>query len=124
MLSAFANSRRFIIVMEDNVPEGAGYFIYPQKEIGPYRADFYIEAVGWGRGGQVWPPNVIRKLVVECDGHDYHSTHEQIKYDNRRDEYMKEKGIDVLRFTGTEIVQQEATLAKEISKYLDNMMYS
>lgn len=56
-----------------------------QKEIGPYRADIYVPS---------------DKIVVECDGIEYHQDKER---DKKRDKYMRENGYKVLRFWGTEI---------------------
>jgi very-short-patch-repair endonuclease len=46
----------------------------------------------------------MRKLVVECDGHDFHErTKEQAEHDKKRDRKLTELGYTVLRFTGREI---------------------
>ncbi|MFC3831957.1 MULTISPECIES: endonuclease domain-containing protein [Deinococcus] len=53
-----------------------------------YRVDFYIPE---------------RRLIVELDGHDYHSSKEQREYDAKRDRYLSKKGFRVIRFTGREV---------------------
>lgn len=53
-----------------------------------YRVDFYI-------------PD--RRLIIELDGHDYHSSKEQREYDAKRDRYLSKKGFRIIRFTGREI---------------------
>ena len=62
--------------------------VYPpaQVQIGAYRVDF-----------------LIRDLVVECDGHDYHSTKEQKAADAKRDRELMAQGYRVCRFTGREL---------------------
>ena len=67
-----------------------GVVVQVQRPIGPYRADIYIEMDG-------------KKIVVECDGVDYHSSYEQREHDHKRDKYMEEKGYMVIRFTGSAI---------------------
>ena len=59
-----------------------------QHPIGPYIADFYSRDA---------------HLVVEIDG-SAHFTEESIAYDKERDTYMRSLGIDVLRFTTTEVM--------------------
>lgn len=69
--------------------------IEPQAKCGRYTADFLITAHCYGH---------IAKVVVECDGHDFHErTKEQAKSDKSRDRAMAKDGITVLRFTGSEI---------------------
>lgn len=78
-----------------------------QHEIGPYRADFYIEA---GKRGEPW-----LRIVVECDGHDYHErTKEQAARDKSRDRWMTLQHITVLRFTGSEIYKNAQSCAEQI----------
>ena len=66
-----------------------------QFPIGPYFADFYYQKA---------------KLVVEIDG-GYHDR--QIEYDKRRDEFMSERGILVLRYKNEEVLADiQAVLSK------------
>lgn len=91
--------------MDDNArePVGAGYFLYPQYEIQPYRLDFLIKVRTFNGPIKVWPPRLSLDLCVECDGAEFHTTPEQKAYDKRRDNYLLTKGIKTLRLTGTEI---------------------
>jgi very-short-patch-repair endonuclease len=61
-----------------------------QVNIGPYIADFLY----------------LDRYVIEVDGHDYHSSKEQMQHDYSRDRYMKKKGYEVMRFTGTEVYRE------------------
>lgn len=56
-----------------------------QFPVGPYRADLAIP---------------YAKIAVEADGAEYHQDKAR---DNRRDEYFKSQGWQVLRFTGSQI---------------------
>lgn len=70
------------------------FTVTPQGQIGPYRVDFLIE--------DERKPG--RRLVIECDGHDYHErTKEQAKSDRKRDRWLMANGYLVMRFTGSEI---------------------
>lgn len=72
-----------------------GAFIFSQAKVGDYRADFLFD---------IWSYDVHQTLVVECDGHEFHErTKEQAARDRKRDRWMTEQGIIVLRFTGSEI---------------------
>ena len=71
----------------------------PQYEIGPYRADFAFPE---------------KKIVVECDGREFHSGEEQAERDKVRDEYMRRLGWVVIRFWGSEIHREPERCAKEV----------
>ena len=67
-----------------------------------WRVDFLVRAVGFDskRGGAPY----VRRLIVECDGHEFHErTKEQAARDRRRDRMAQEKGIAIFRFTGSQI---------------------
>lgn len=70
--------------------EAWGVKVVAQKKIGNYRADLFIEMDG-------------KKIVVECDGKEFHSSSEQRAHDKERDDFMERAGLLVLRFTGKEI---------------------
>ena len=80
-----------------------------QVQIEEFRVDFLISVWtdGTVRGGMDGPsvgqPR-WRKLVVECDGHEYHErTKEQAASDRSRDRKLTSLGFDVFRFTGSEL---------------------
>lgn len=82
--------------------------IEPQKEIGPYRADFLV----WGAHPEV---GTGPRVVVECDGHDFHErTKEQARHDKQRDRTMQRDGLTVFRFTGSEIYSDPEVCAREV----------
>lgn len=64
-----------------------GRFPDDQVNIGQYRVDFLL-------------PN---NIIVEIDGHEFHSTPQQKAADARRDRYLQNQGYRVYRFTGAEI---------------------
>ena len=73
-----------------------------EHPLGIYTADFYC---------------VDAKLVVEVDG-DSHLTEEAKQYDAARDQWMKEQGIRVLRFTCTQVEQQTQEVIAKIEEAL------
>ena len=79
--------------------------MYREVKIGPYRADFVMGVGGFE----------LLRLVIECDGHDYHErTKEQAAHDRKRDRYMIRHGYLTVRFTGSEIHQDAMACAADV----------
>lgn len=55
-----------------------------------YRLDFLVHFGG-------------RSVAVELDGHEFHKTREQRTRDAARDRFLRSKGIETIRFTGSEV---------------------
>lgn len=120
LLFAFLRNKEFVLV--DKVePTGAGLFIYPQKEVGPYRADFIIEGVGYKSGKRVFPPNKTVSIAVECDGAEFHVAGNE--HDQKRDKYFAEQGIKTFRYTGSEIYNSGDLIASDIAAYLNGEIF-
>ncbi len=64
-----------------------GLHVYRQRIIGNYIVDFYCPK---------------SKIIIELDG-GQHCTEDEIKGDKARDEYMRERGFKVLRFSDREV---------------------
>ena len=68
------------------------------------RVDFLVHAYGdWARepegGLEGW-----RRLIIECDGHNFHTqSKEQVARDRSRDRNAAMMGLEVFRFTGSEL---------------------
>lgn len=87
-----------------------GTVLSQQADIGPYRVDFLFTVHVHGKSA---------RLVVECDGHDFHEkTKEQAQRDKARDRYFVGEGIAVLRFTGSEIHRDVQACVEEIQNVL------
>lgn len=74
-----------------------GLCVFQQASFGPYTVDFLLTAA---------TPNgkILAKVAAECDGHDFHErTKEQAAHDKKRDRYLVSRGVQVMRFTGSEI---------------------
>ncbi len=85
-----------------------GIDFHRQKPIGNYIADFYSHKV---------------KLVIEVDGISHLDNEVQIN-DKNKEEYFKSIGLNVLRFTDEEVIENweyvERKLKEYIKKYKEN----
>lgn len=88
---------------------GNNTMIIPQQRIGIYTVDFAIVF-----------PMMERRVVVECDGHDFHEkTKEQASKDKARDRALLAYGWPVMRFSGSDIWNRGAECAAEVAEYLN-----
>jgi len=106
-------------------------YIEPQAQLGEYRVDFLLtvkETVPDHDNyrtlldGSEIPGNkeLIRKIIVECDGHDYHErTKDQAKKDKSRDRMLQKIGYRVFRYTGSEIWGDVFKCAQEVIEVLE-----
>ena len=78
------------------------YTVKRQQIIGPYIADFYIAAC---------------RIVVELDGGGHYET-EQAEYDRKRDEYMRQKGITVLRYSNLDVNENFSGVCEDIMRHM------
>lgn len=94
-------------------------YLLPQFEIETnnkkYRADFvYFEDKYINK-----EYNSGKKIVIECDGYEFHQkTKEQVKNDNEREYDLKMAGYEVLRFSGSQIYNAPMTCAEKIYNYI------
>lgn len=89
--------------------------IRPQASIPDgWRVDFLIHAYNMGRNGPVgW-----RKLIVECDGHDFHErTKQQAAKDRGRDRWATLNRFTILRFTGSELYKEAFSCASQVTDW-------
>lgn len=95
--------------------DGLSLIVVPQAQLEGWRVDFLIYAWDFGRatGKAQW-----RRLIVECDGHDFHErTKEQAARDRSRDRAAQISGATVMRFTGSEIHKDPLGCAMQISEW-------
>lgn len=82
-----------------------------------YKVDFLFDSKENFQDFRV--PEKELKLVIECDGHDFHkATKQQVKHDNERDMNLKLAGYDVLHFSGSQIYTDPWLCAEETIKYI------
>ena len=82
-----------------------------------YRADFYFDTEYEFNFHYKYEHDF--KLVIECDGHDFHEkTKEQVKYNNDRDYDLKKAGYDILHFSGSQIFNEPFECANKTIDYI------
>lgn len=74
-----------------------------QKIIGNYIVDFYCAKA---------------KLVIELDG-SQHYDENGIKYDFKRDEFLKSLGLNVLRYSNLDVNNRFESVCNDILKYIE-----
>jgi very-short-patch-repair endonuclease len=90
--------------------------ITPQKPIGRRRVDFFFEYFGRKE-------KPVTAFAVECDGHDYHDDKpEQRIKDKAKERELMLEGIQVLRFTGSEIFRDAQKCAKQIHQCAGDLL--
>lgn len=75
-----------------------------QKTIGKYIVDFYCYSA---------------QLIIELDGSQHYDNDEQINKDKERDEYLKELGFTVLRYSNLEIQTNFRGVCEDIYSHLN-----
>lgn len=80
--------------------DGTELAVQPQFKWRRFRMDFAIM-----KGG-------CAVLFVECDGKEFHSTPAQLVNDATKDKAAKEAGIDLMRFTGSELFRNADDCAR------------
>lgn len=87
-----------------------------QAQVGPYRCDFICSVRTWDH------KKAPIRLVVECDGHDFHEkTKEQVARDKQRERYLTSDGCHILRFSGSEIWRDPLKCARSVYDTLDGL---
>jgi hypothetical protein len=104
-------------------------YVCPQQQIGDHRVDFALNdwfinpqikvAQMVGKPNPPVPLEINNRLVVECDGHDFHEkTREQAARDKNRDRELLNAGYPVMRFTGSEIVSSPLKCTNQIMQWM------
>lgn len=69
----------------------------------------------WPVDFTVTPGGCATKIVVECDGHDFHErTKQQASRDRSRDRQLQTAGFTIFRFTGSELYRDPIACALEV----------
>lgn len=103
--------------------------IRPQATIGDHRVDFLLsyygtklvqkEKLGAGSGNNWQEIQVDKKMVVECDGHEFHEkTKDQAQRDKERDRILQSAGYHVFHYTGSELYADAFRGASQIIQFL------
>lgn len=83
-----------------------------------YIADFIIHSVKVDNKTKT----LNKPIIIECDGFEYHSKKEQMSHDYKRERTLKLNGFDMLRFTGSQIYNEPIVCAREVLKYVSNIL--
>ena len=73
-----------------------------QKVIGAYIVDFYCAS---------------RRLVIELDGSQHYDA-KSMAYDKERDDYLRGRGLTVVRYTNLEIARNFRGVCEDILRYM------
>lgn len=112
-----------IYALKINKNDGTVHFIVsPQKEVfveidlekRRYRLDFLIEKYSAGSRS-----HLLHSYCIECDGHEFHSTKDQISSDNMRAaDLLLINNLSTIRFSGSQLYKWAED---EIGKFLFNL---
>ena len=82
-----------------------------------YRLDFYFIVA--------YKNQETKYFGIECDGYEFHQkTKEQVEYDNQRERDLQNEGIEIIRFSGSEIWKNPYKCANEVQNIiLSNCKY-
>jgi very-short-patch-repair endonuclease len=96
------------IVTQNETIEGPGdLVIVSQHGLGRFRADFALIMAGG------------RKVVIECDGIEWHDrTNQQFISERQRERDILILGWPVMRFTGAELMRDPDACAADVAAYL------
>lgn len=85
-----------------------------------YQLDFFL----WLNEFIIGPEKKIRyaaSCIIECDGHNFHEiTKEQATKDKSKDRTLEERGLHVIRFTGSEITKDPEKCALQVKDYVNS----
>ena len=77
-----------------------------QVSIGKYVVDFY---------------SFEKKLVIEIDGNSHFINDKSIKKDKIRSDFLESEGLEILRFTDDDVMQNVEACVEKILEYLDSV---
>lgn len=85
----------------------------------PGLPDIHIEGRAVRPDIMFWvPSDESVRIIVECDGFQYHKGKAEFIRDRKRDRALKAQGYEVLRFSGTEIYSDPVAASHELAEYL------
>lgn len=91
-------------------------YLCPQVQTAGWRVDFVIYFPAYSLDD----PCRLRRLLIECDGHDFHErTKEQAARDRARDRLAQYGGDPIFRFTGSEIWNAPYDCADEVLQFME-----
>lgn len=61
-------------------------------------------------------------IFIECDGQEFHASEEQIANDRAKDKAAREVGIDLMRFTGSQLHRSDEVCASMVVRRLETLV--
>ena len=98
------------------------FCLIPQYEVNTENKKYYVDFAFFAEDTEeiIEIKNPNYKLVIECDGHEFHEkTKEQVAKDNEREYELKMLGFDVLRFSGSQIYNKPFRCAVNTLEYIN-----
>jgi very-short-patch-repair endonuclease len=83
-----------------------------------YKVDFYVET--FVNNSDEYYFN--KPILIELDGHDYHSTKEQRNRDYERENNLKLAGYHIMRFTGSQVYNEPFSCVEKVYKYANQLV--
>lgn len=116
----FLNKDPKIVESFCNLNPSKDYYLFEtQFKVGKYKADFKITKFELEIDGDCAVNLRKKSIVIEVDGHDFHEkTKEQVKKDKARDRFFLASGLNVMRFSGSEIYNDLEKCVDEVTNYL------
>ena len=65
----------------------------------------------------------VGRFDIECDGHDWHSSKEQIKADNIRSRFLSKSSFHTIRYSGSEIFSMDYETILELENTIYKFIY-
>lgn len=95
-------------------------FVEKQVLISGWRVDFVVHYPARQRVYDENDDPNLDRLIVECDGHDFHErTKQQAARDRSRDRVAQHDGLPIFRFTGSEIWNDPLGCADEVLAFME-----
>lgn len=93
---------------------GYNYLIKREVKFSSYRVDFLCSYESFFR-----LEYKASSVIVECDSQEWHeTTEEQRRTEKKRERFLQSKGINILRFTGKEIMEDPFLCSAEVVFFL------
>lgn len=83
-----------------------------------YRVDFYVDSFVVQNEEYIFN----KPIIIELDGHDYHSTKEQRNYDYDRENNLKLAGYHIIRFTGSQVFNEPFSCVEKVYEYAKQLI--
>ncbi|MBC8492277.1 MAG: DUF559 domain-containing protein [Chloroflexi bacterium] len=113
------------VIWHKDFPDQNEYLFRPDFVVGfnwtLLTPDWEMAARGdWWDSGEAYP--WLPFFAVECDGRDYHNQHKAIERDKWRDRIFAARGMQVMRFTGSEIFRNAIGCARQVAELFHFML--